>query len=78
MAHIRHVTDNTGDTVDLVYFCSDSCNRDWYPEGIAAAGVESYGGWYGCMEISSDEECAACGEIVEGLTRETGHGTNRE
>ena len=67
MAHIRHVTDSSGDTVGLVYFCSDSCNRDWHPGGIVAAGGESYGGWYGCQEISSDEDCAGCGHTIEGV-----------
>ena len=66
MAHIREIHDDTGDLVDLVYFCSDSCNREWHPDGITAQGVEPYGGWYGCQEIESDEECAGCGEVIEG------------
>ena len=68
MAHIRHIEDDTGDLVDLVYFCSDSCNQNWHPNGIVVQGVEPYGGWYGCQEIYQDEECAGCGEIIEGYT----------
>ena len=70
MAHIRHIEDDTGDLVDLAYFCSDFCNSEWHPEGIAADGVEPYGGWYGLHEISCDEVCANCGEIVEGINEE--------
>ena len=66
MAHIRQINDDTGDLVDLVYFCSDSCNRDWHPEGITDQGVEPYGGWYGCHEIESDEICASCEDVIEG------------
>ena len=79
MAHIRHINDSTGDVIDYAYFCSDSCNSDWHPQGIAADGVgpyrkngqvEPYGGFYGCMEISFNEECANCGAIVEGINEE--------
>ena len=71
MAHLWYINDSTGDLEDLVYFCSDFCsdfcNSEWHPEGIAADGVEPYGGWYGLHEISCDEVCANCGEIVEGI-----------
>ena len=73
MAHLRHINDSTGDVVDLAYFCSDFCNREWHPEGIAADGVEPYGGWYGCHEISFNEICATCGEIIEGINEEEGN-----
>jgi hypothetical protein len=66
MAHIRHINDNTGDLVDLAYFCSDSCNRNWYPSGIVTKGVEPYGGWYGCQEVEYNVECAGCGEVIKG------------
>ena len=73
MAHLRHITDSTGEVVDLAYFCSDFCNSEWHPEGVAADGVEPYGGFYGCMEISCDEVCVNCGEIVEGINEEEGN-----
>jgi len=66
MAHIRHVNDSEGDLVDLIYFCSDFCNRGHYPNGVAAEGLEPYGGWYGLVELEYDEECASCGEVIEG------------
>ena len=66
MAHIRQIHDDTGDLVDLVYFCSDYCNRGWHPEGITDHGVEPYGGWHGCHEIESDEICAGCEDVIEG------------
>jgi len=66
MAHIREIQDDSGDLVDLVYFCSDSCNRNWHPSGIVADGVEPYGGWYGCQEVGYDVECAGCSEVIEG------------
>ena len=65
MAHLRQINDSEGELVDLVYFCSDSCNRDWNPDGVADKGVEPYGGWYGCQEINSDEDCAGCGHTIE-------------
>jgi hypothetical protein len=75
MAHIRHVNDSlTGDLVDLVFFCSDSCNSSWHPAGIAERGVEPYGGWYGSHEIYQDEECAGCDEKIEGYTEEVTDG----
>jgi hypothetical protein len=76
MAHIREIHDDTGDLVDLVYFCSDSCNRDWHPNGVVAQGVEPYGGWYGCQEIESDEECAGCGDIIRGYDSHTSQEAN--
>ena len=66
MAHIREIHDAGGDTVELLYFCSDSCNRGYHPRGIRDQGVEPYGGWYGCHEIYSDERCQGCDEVIEG------------
>jgi hypothetical protein len=66
MAHIRQIHDDTGDLVDLVYFCSDSCNRAWNPDGITAQGVEPYGGWYGCHELESDTICERCEDVIYG------------
>ena len=57
MAHIQPIEDESGDMVDLTIYCSDSCHRE-DPE---------YSGWYGCMEISVSEPCAACGDMVPGL-----------
>ena len=73
MAHLRHINDSRGQVVDYAYLCSDYCNSEWHPQGNAADGVEPYGGWYGLHEISCDEVCANCGEIVEGINEEEGN-----
>ena len=77
MAHIREIHDDTGDLVDLVYFCSDSCNRGYHPNGIVAQGVEPYGGWYGCQEVEYAVECGGCGEVIEGYLEDEGIGHAR-
>ena len=59
MAHIHPIEDAQGDLVDLVYFCSDSCNRQH--------SGEAYTGWYGCVELEVSNECANCGAILRGI-----------
>lgn len=57
--HYHYLTDETGDTVDLVPFCSDGCHRTW-----CATHDETYGGWNGASEGGdSSEWCAACGVL---------------
>jgi hypothetical protein len=60
MSHYHFIEDETGDLVELVPFCSDSCHRQW-----CADNNETYGGWNGCQEGSdAGEWCALCGVIV--------------
>ena len=51
MAHVTLIEDNTGDLVDLEYYCSDSCART----------SEHYDGWYGAVELHNQEWCEFCG-----------------
>lgn len=66
MSHVHHIEDDTGDIVDLVYFCSDTCHNDW----CNIKGNPDYGGWNGCHEHDCTETCAHCGEILEGIEQE--------
>lgn len=48
MAHVVLVEDSvTGDLVDLLVYCSDSC----------AQTNTSYAGWYGCYENTTEPFC---------------------
>lgn len=51
MTHLVLIEDKTGDLVDLNYYCSDSCART----------DKNYAGWYGCYELTTPENCNACG-----------------
>jgi hypothetical protein len=66
--HYYPIKDATGDLVDLVPFCSDSCHRDWCNDHGA-----EYGGWNGCQEGGDYAEfCAQCG-VFAGGTAECDH-----
>lgn len=59
MAHKIIIEDAaTGDTVDVHYYCSDTCAKE----------SEHYAGWYGAQEIEEGQLCqsASCGEYIEG------------
>lgn len=64
MAHLFPIEDQYGDLVDEVVFCSDWCHQSWCREN-----GKTYGGWYGCQEISTTVPCASCGEKVQGVTK---------
>jgi hypothetical protein len=55
--HIHLVTDQNGDTVDIVTFCTDGCHKQWCLDT-----GNSYEGWYGCQEMPSPAVCAQCGD----------------
>ena len=57
--HLHYVTDDTGDTVDVVEFCSDACHRDYTGD--------AYDGWSGCHEAEFTTYRAACGVALPGL-----------
>jgi hypothetical protein len=57
--HVYLVSDETGDTVDAVSLCSDSCHREY-------AG-DDYAGWYGCHETEHTDYCANCGVVIPGM-----------
>jgi len=51
MAHITLIEDESGDLLDVKYFCSDYC----------AQSDPHYAGWYGCVEVvDKDEWCTTC------------------
>ena len=54
MAHIVLKSDSEGQTIDLIYYCSDIC----------AQKDKDYAGWYGCVEIPKEETqpmlCTTC------------------
>jgi hypothetical protein len=60
--HYHHVEDENGQLVDVIPFCSDSCNRAY----CEAHGLE-YQGWNGCQEGSDYVSfCAHCGVVAGG------------
>lgn len=62
MAHYGYIEDETGDLVDLIVTCSDSCNRTAHKR----VGLE-YGGWSGCHELEFGQACENCGVWVPGF-----------
>lgn len=59
MAHIHRHTDTGGELVDISFFCSNSCHRDWCREN-----GHQFDGWDGCHELDTAETCQNCGEIM--------------
>lgn len=60
--HEHAITDETGDTVDIIALCSDSCHR-------AYAG-DAYEGWSGAHESEFTTYCAQCGVVIAGVTED--------
>lgn len=56
--HMHMIEDENGDTVDALYFCSDSCHR-------AHVG-DDYAGWAGCHESEYTTWCDHCGVVIPG------------
>lgn len=57
MASAVLIEDETGDLVDVRWYCCDDCAR--YDE--------AYAGWYGCVSPSQDERCPdPCGAYIPG------------
>jgi hypothetical protein len=56
--HLHFIKDSSGDVVDNIEFCSDSCHREW-------AG-EDYQGWNGCYDPEFDNECHWCEYQIPG------------
>jgi hypothetical protein len=54
MANINTIEDSLGELVDYEYFCSDFC----------AKSSEHYAGWYGCVELYTQESCQNCGKTL--------------
>lgn len=60
--HYHHVEDSSGDLVDLIPLCCDSCHKQY----CEAHGL-TYGGWNGCNEGGDYSEfCANCGVYAGG------------
>ena len=68
MAHLHLIEDSQGDVVEQIVFCSDFCHQD-YIERVKFFGHYNltYGGWFGCQEISITEPCANCETEVQGI-----------
>jgi hypothetical protein len=56
--HVFDIEDATGDLIDVIPLCSDSCHRDY-------AGNE-YAGWNGAYESEFTTYCAQCGVVIPG------------
>lgn len=59
MANAVLIEDNSGDLVEVEYFCSD----------FHAQTHEAYAGWYGCVELDFGQKCSAegCSEQLHGI-----------
>ena len=68
MAHTFMHEGKNGDLVDLTYFCSDFCHRQWCERT-----GNKYGGWNGCHELYSAEQCASCGMGLTYFDEEEGY-----
>ena len=64
MAHLHIIQDKNGDSVDQIVFCSDFCNRDFCSKTYHSP---KYQGEFGCQEISFNEPCANCNNLVQGI-----------
>jgi hypothetical protein len=67
MANLHLIEDDSGDVVDYLVFCSDSCQQDYMASSVCCY---DYNGWNGCNEISTSQPCENCGDIVPGLDEE--------
>lgn len=56
-AHLYLYEDSEGQLVDVEYFCSDYCHRNWCKNT-----EREYGGWHGCNEVSAPQWCAQCAD----------------
>src|SRR4051812_37891864 len=64
MIHLRTVTDESGDTIDLAWYCSQTCYADSLREDPPSDTFEE-GGAYPCgSEHDSPDYCATCGDPV--------------
>mgnify|MGYP001164131052 FL=1 len=60
MAHLVFPMNEDTTEDNLEVFCSDHCART----------SSKYNGWNGCHEISHDQPCNNCNEIIKGLEEE--------
>ena len=61
--HAQTIENGSGNIVDVIYFCSDACHRDYCAEHDDIP----YSGWNGCHEGSNVEFCAQCGVVAGGV-----------
>jgi hypothetical protein len=54
MTNINIIEDAKGDLVEIEYYCSDYC----------AKSSEHYAGWYGCVELYTQQYCQNCGKTL--------------
>ena len=65
MAHLHIIEDKNGDAVEQLVFCSDFCHQDYCE--TRNDGILEYQGWFGGQEISFNEPCANCNNLVQGI-----------
>lgn len=58
-AHCRLIEDTDGQLVDIDYFCSDYCHRDY-----CGRYKIPYEGWNGCNEVQGPVFCENCREEI--------------
>lgn len=54
-AHLCLIEDTTGDVVDAIVLCSNSCHEAYCSENSLI-----YGGWNGCHELQGPQWCENC------------------
>lgn len=59
--HYHFIEDEKGDLIEVLEFCSDSCNREH--------NGEDYAGWNGCHEAEFDTLCTNCRVEIKGFRR---------
>jgi len=57
--HIHRIEDESGDLVDIIFFCSHYCHATW----AAIEGVEAL--WDGCHETVLAHVCEHCHETIK-------------
>jgi hypothetical protein len=57
MANAVLLQDVSGDVVDALYYCSDTC----------AKSNPAYAGWYGCVELDFGQGCDNCSAQLHGI-----------
>lgn len=63
MAHYHEINDTlTGDLLDLLTFCSDTCHWSWCHDNKV-----NYEGWNGAHELEFPDHCAQCDDLIAGV-----------
>ncbi len=62
MRYVRHVEDDLGSLVEVLYYCSRLCYAE-EPNGSVSS---LPGGWWPCLdsELEVPEPCRVCGQLI--------------